>query len=287
LSGPPDNRDWLSLPREEQRRLVADDLMRFVYLSPIQFDAGRAALRGIVGGTVDQAVARIHAAVEAAAAPETVASRQAAEIAARPRPVPVVSSAPLADALPNVARRAIGLEVRNPPVHRAQIKPIPGEIDTEGWLARVRILPVWQNLSAKCRMSIARAIVWGLGKAARPEDAVRGVSQLSYTSIATAAQCSRVQVWRAIRQFEAFGILDTFNVIVRVGNDKLRDPNAYVLRGFTKAIPVVVEAVRDKITGAFDRMNEQLRRFVDVWDMKANHWGLRATPTSRTYPRPT
>jgi hypothetical protein len=191
------------------------------------------------------------------------------------------------EGLPNVVRRAAGLKVRNPPVHHAQIKPIPGEIDTEGFLAAVRAIPVQPLLSNKTRMAVARAIVWGLGKAPLPELAVRGVSQLSYSSLTTAAECSRAQVWRAIRLFESRGLLDTWNVLVREGNYLLRSANAYVLRGFTKAVPALVEAVKDVVTGAFDRISEQLRRFAGVWDVRPNHIGRpRSIRVSRIPPSP-
>lgn len=194
---------------------------------------------------------------------------------------PAVTPNPIHAALPPEARAAIGLPMKNPPVHRKQIKPIPGKINTEGFLARVRTLPAAPLLSNKTMTAVARAIVWFIGKAASPDQAVRGVAQASYASIATAAQCSRTQVWRSIKTFLARGILDIFNVPVRDGNEFYRDPNAYVLRGFTEAVPAAIEAVKDAITGAFDRLAEQVRRFERVWDMRANH------VRSRTHPAPT
>lgn len=205
-----------------------------------------------------------------------------AEAAARSRAAlpPAVTPVSAARALPPEARAAAGLPMKNPPVHRKQIKPIPGKINTEGFLARVRTLPAAPLLSNKTMTAVARAIVWFIGKAASPDQAVRGVAQASYASIATAAQCSRTQVWRSIKTFLARGILDIFNVPVRDGNEFYRDPNAYVLRGFTEAVPAVIEAVKDVVTGAFDRLAEQVRRFEHVWDMRANH------PRSRTHPAP-
>lgn len=217
--------------------------------------------------------------------PPTDAELQA-EATARARTPPPVTPKPVDAGLPPEARAAAGLPMENPPVHRAQIKPIPGEIDTQGFLARVRILPVTKKLSKKTRMAVARAIVWFIGKAPMPEQAVRGIAQASYQSIATAADCSPTQVWRSVRLFRAHGILDIFNVTVREGNDLLRDANAYSLRGFTKAIPAVLDAVKDAVTGAFDRASEQVRRFAHVWDMRANRSGPRPAPTPRTHSAP-
>ncbi len=177
------------------------------------------------------------------------------------------SVVPAAAGLPPEARAAIDLPMRNPPVHRAQIRPIPGEIDTEGFLARVRTLPAMLKLSNKTMTAVGRALVWFIGKAPTPDQAVAGVAQVSYASLATAAQCCRTQAWRAIKAFLARGILDIFNVSVRDGNDFYRAANAYVLRGFTKAVPATMEAVKDAVTGAFDRVVEQVRRFAQVWDI--------------------
>ncbi len=191
------------------------------------------------------------------------------------------AATPLADGLPSQVRAMADLPMENPPVHRAQIKPIPGEVDKEGFLARVRNLPIWPKLSNKTRMAVGRALVWAIGKQ------VRGVALISYAGLATAAQCCRTQAWRAIRCFRAHGILDVFNVIVREDNEFHREPNAYSLRGFTKAIPAVVEAVRDAATGAFDRVKEQVRRFAHVWDMRANRGPRRGPGRPRTNPAPT
>lgn len=183
----------------------------------------------------------------------------------------------VADAMPAAGR----MKARNPPVHRAQIKPIPGEIDKEGFIRFVRKLPGIPKVSRKTRTAVARTLAWGLGKARTLEEAVRGVAQLSYESLASGAECSRAQVWRVIRAFEQFGILDTFNVLERDENGALRRaPNAYVLRGFTKAVPVLKDAVKSAISGAYERLDEQVRRFCAVWDMRANHLGLRRAPTT-------
>jgi hypothetical protein len=186
--------------------------------------------------------------------------------------------------LPPQARAAADLPMINPPVHRKQIKPIPGEIDTEGWLAHVRKLPTTKKLSNKTRMAVARAIVWALGKASSPDQAVRGVAQISYTSIATAAECCRTQAWRAVKAFRAHGLLDIFNVVAREDNELYREPNAYALRGFTKAIPAVLDAVRDALTGVFDRASEQVRRFAHVWDMRPNRGGRGVDTRARPAP---
>ena len=203
-----------------------------------------------------------------------------AEATARARTAipPELKPKSAADALPPETRAAIGLPMNNPPVHRAQIKPIPGEIDTEGFLAKVRSLPPAEGLSNKCRMAVARAIVWGLGKAPTPERAVRGVAQISYQSLATAAECCRTQAWRAVKFFQAHGILDIFNVKAREGNEFWNDANAYSLRGFTKAIPAAIEAVKDAVTGAYDRVAEQVRRFARVWDMRPSMLKARPAP---------
>lgn len=169
--------------------------------------------------------------------------------------------------------------MQNPPVHRAQIKAIPGEIDTEGFLRRVRILPKAKKLSSKTRTAVARAIVWFIGKASTPDQAVRGVAQASYASLATAAQCSRTQAWRAVKSILSHGILDIFNVKVREDNEFQNDPNAYCLRGFTKAIPATLEAIKDAGTGAFDRITEQVRRFAHIWDMRASMLKPRTNPS--------
>lgn len=224
------------------------------------------------------AASRVRAQGSPYLAPETVQARHEAELAALPRAVPIPASTPAAAGLPPEARAVADLPMENPPVHRAQIKPIPGEVDKEGFLTRVRNLPVWPKLSNKTRMAVGRALVWAIGKE------VRGVAIISYSGLATAAQCCRTQAWRAIRCFRAHGILDIFNVIVREDNDLLRDPNAYSLRGFTKAIPAVVDAVKDAVTGAFDRATEQVRRFAHVWDMRANR-GVPARK-SRRHPAP-
>ena len=208
-----------------------------------------------------------------------------AEAIARARtaiPVPVTPT-PVVAALPPETRAALDLPMQNEAVHRAQIKPVPGSIDTEGFLRRVRGLPVWPKLSRKCRMSVARALVWAIGKE------VKGVAIISYQGLATAAECCRTQAWRAIKCFRAHGILDIFNVIVREDNELLRDANVYSLRGFTKAIPAALDAVKDAVTGAFDRVSEQVRRFAQVWDMRANHRRSRpqsGAPEPRTPPEP-
>lgn len=200
---------------------------------------------------------------------------------------PPVAMKSAASAMPEESRAAINLPMKNPPVHRAQIKPIPGEVDKEGFLARVRTLPAMPKLSKAAMMDIARALVWFIGKAASPDEAVAGVAQCSYQSLATAAQHCRTTAWRAVKALRAHGILDIFNVPVRDGNDFYRAPNAYVLRGFTKAIPATLDAVKDAVTGAYDRITEQVRRFARVWDMRANLRGGRPAPEPRTNPAPT
>jgi hypothetical protein len=217
---------------------------------------------------------------ELAAAQREAEAKVAAERAPAPGP------APLAALLPEQARAAADLPMQNPPVHRAQIKPIPGDIDKEGFLARVRNLPSVPKLSNRTMTAVARALVWFIGKAASPDHAVRGVAQVSYTSLATAAQCSRTQAWRAIKVFRARGILDIFNVAVRADNEFWREPNAYVLRGFTAAVAAALDAVKDAATGAFDRVTEQVRRFARVWDMAANLKGGRPMRQSRVHPAP-
>lgn len=193
---------------------------------------------------------------------------------------PVVDPRPIEAGLPPEVAAAIGLPFVNPPVHRKQIRPIPGDVDKEGFLARVRSLPPVPKLSNKTMTAVARAIAWAIGLE------VRGVAIISYTGLATAAQCCRTQVWRAIKVFKARGILDIFNVLVRPGNELLREPNAYSLRGFTKAIPATVDAVKDAVTHAFDRVSEQVRRFARVWDMRANRGARGSVPKPRIHPPP-
>jgi hypothetical protein len=211
-----------------------------------------------------------------------------AEATARARTAipPAVVPTPIDKSVPPDVGAAADLPMNNPPVHRAQIKPIPGEIDVPGFLARVRALLAMRKLSKAAMMDIARAIVYFIGKAASPEQAVAGVAQASYQSLATHAQRCRTTAWRAVKAFRARGILDIFNVPEREGNDFYRAANAYVLRGFTKAVPAVIDAVKDAVTGAFDRVTEQVRRFAHVWDMRANLRGGRPAPEPRTHPAP-
>jgi hypothetical protein len=219
--------------------------------------------------------------------PASIETIQAGATAANARTFgPDVTPAPMDAAMPETARAAADLPMKNPPVHRAQIKPIPGEVDTQGFLARVRALPAMPKLSKAAMMDIARAIVFFIGKAATPDQAVDGVAQASYQSLATTAQHCRTTAWRAVKAFRARGILDIFNIPVRDGNEFYRDPNAYVLRGFTKAIPAVLDAIKDAVTNAYDRTVEQVRRFAQVWDMRANLRGGRPAPASRTNPAP-
>jgi hypothetical protein len=204
-----------------------------------------------------------------------------AEATARNRtaiPPPVMPD-PAASALPPQARAAADLPMKNPPVHRAQIKPIPGAVNKEGFLARVRKLPPPEKLSAKTMMAVARSLVWAIGKE------IRGIAMISYSGLATASQCSRTQAWRAIKAFRAAGLLDIFNVVAREDNELYLEPNAYSLRGFTEAIPAVIDAVKDSVTGAFERASEQIRRFARVWDMRPNRGGRGVD--NRTHPAPT
>lgn len=185
---------------------------------------------------------------------------------------------PAGAALPGNARAAAGLAVVNPKLWHADVKPIPGRIDKAGWLRAVRLLPKQPELTRATVIGVANSLAWFVGRE------VAGVAKVSYETIAKAAFRCPETVRKVIRALEANGLLDTFNVLQRHDGQVRRGANVYGLRGFIAAIKDVVDATTSAVTGAFDRMGEQLRRYAGAWGLKARKWGLNATP--QAFPAP-
>lgn len=182
--------------------------------------------------------------------------------------------------LPIEARAAAGLPAANPKIWSADLKPIPGRVDKAGWMLRVRDIGDQPLLRARTLISVAYALLWFVGR----EGA--GYARVSYEALAKAAKCCCETVRKALRVLEARGLLDTFNTLVRRDGDVRRGANAYGLRGFVSAIGVVADAATSAVTGAADRMGEQLRRYAAVWGLKARKWGLNATAARPAAPSP-
>lgn len=174
--------------------------------------------------------------------------------------------------LPAAARAAAGLRVENPKIWSADLKPIRGRVDKAGWLTRVRELPRQPLVMPATLLTVASSMAYFL------ERGGRGYVRVTHEDLAKAAQLCIETVRKAVRALEANGLLDTFNVLVRVDGEVRRAANAYGLRGFMAAVGVVADAVASKVTGAADRMTEQLRRYAVVWGLKPRQWGLNATP---------
>lgn len=179
--------------------------------------------------------------------------------------------------LPAVARAWTGLGVANPKIWEADLKPIRGrEVDTDGWLARVRAAARLRVRGDPYETNIIRTaelIVWVIRK-----DGV-GFARQGFKSLGRLVRIGKETVRKVVRFLEQCGLLDTFNVLTREHGFVRRAENAYLIPDAPKGKPAAkTDAVLEGRAPVGASLVERLTRYAHHFGLKARAWGLNATP---------
>lgn len=223
----------------------------------LTFAAFAAADRGTAGLVVSLVEAQIRAGV-------------APVLADGPAP-PESAGTTLGAAVKRVAgkARAVAAEwVSNPKIWLANVRPIKARRpDFRAWRTRMHVTVRTKRQTGDVLQSTMRRA--GGVFANWIEQGKDGFFRKTFDELAFSIGCCRETARKIVRFFEFHGLLDTFNVLYRDGDEKRRDKNLYLLNEDTASRPPATPK---------ERLADRLNRWAEPFGLHAREWGLNATP---------
>ena len=176
----------------------------------------------------------------------------------------------VAEALPARLQAASGVRVVNPKIWNSDAHPIRGaRPDFDAWLSRARAAIRGRGRGDVLAVTADRIAGLLVYCARRTGD---GFARVTFADLAKLAGCCVETARRAVRCLEGWGVVDTFNVLVRrPGGAVERDANLYLLRDSA-------QDSAERESPPADRLADRLSRYAAVFGLRARLWGLNATP---------
>lgn len=167
-------------------------------------------------------------------------------------------------AVERVAPGAAPRATLNPKMWAADIKPLRARApDTNGWLRQVRAAARTRVAGDPFETTIIRGaevLLWFVRTSGN------GWARQTFEQLAAAFRTVPETARRVVRFLERAGLLDTFNVLSRRGDQVRRDANLYL----------IPDAPADDAPAA-PSLTDRLARYADAFGLVARAWGLNAT----------
>lgn len=171
-------------------------------------------------------------------------------------------------------RSPLTLPAQLPKVWAADLNRMPA-IDTDRWLGRVRVAGANRSTGDVLAFTLARIAELLVWKARQDR---QGAARITFRALAKLTQCCTETARKAIRLLEQWGLVDTFNVLIRRGDQVVRDANLYVLSGVDQADS---PPERQRGQSLAEKIAGRLSTYAAVLGLHRRSWGLNATPASR------
>ena len=202
---------------------------------------------------------------------EALRAAQARATAAADEPLGSMGTA-IGNALPRKIRDKARLEVVNPKIWEADIKPLRGrKPDFNAFRARIK-------RASREGGDVLKTAIKAVGEAIMRFTRAQGMgfARRSFSRLAKEADCCVDTAVKAVRFLERHCGLDTFNVLSRRHGQVRREANMYIIPAEP---PNSNESAEDALSG-------RLNRWAPAFGLRARPWGLNATPARVGYRPP-